>query len=84
MKPSESHKQPTFVIPKNPFQEVGFVGDACIVCTAVVFTVKMRPITELRPVCRSALVASEISLLREGTTAEWYFISAGSKSTDIN
>lgn len=26
MKPSESHKQPTFVMRKNPFQEVGFVG----------------------------------------------------------
>lgn len=40
MKPSESHKQPTFVIPKNPIQEVGFMG--VIVCIILVFAVKYR------------------------------------------
>lgn len=35
MKPSESHKQPAFVIPKKPFQEVGFVGVMRIVYTSL-------------------------------------------------
>lgn len=37
MKPSESHKQPTFVIPKNLFQEVDSVSATRIVC--IVLTV---------------------------------------------
>lgn len=38
MKPSESHKQPTFVIPTNLFQEVDSVSGTPIVC--IVFTVE--------------------------------------------
>lgn len=36
MKPSESHKQPAFVIPENPFQEVACASATRIVC--IVFT----------------------------------------------
>lgn len=49
MKPSESHKQPTFVIPTNFFQEVSFVD--VIVCIVIVFYSEMHSSIDLHLLC---------------------------------
>lgn len=74
MKPSESHKQPTFAIPKNLFQEVDSVSATRIVC--VVITVE-----EIRApscvYCAGPLCSHSCLENKWITTAERYFISAG-------
>lgn len=57
MKPSESHKQPTFVIPKISFRQEGFVD--VIVCTVIIFTFEDIPLLIYiyygSPLCNSYL-----------------------------
>lgn len=57
MKPSESHKQPTFVIPKNPFQEVGSAGATCIVCVMC----EIHSSTRLHPLCWTTVQSELLS-----------------------